>query len=79
MFGFSSGKKKKKNALNISLEIISIPFNIELFFSSSSSSLALGNFFPAADPSDPIANNAGQIQSFFNYSKSTVYISKKEK
>jgi hypothetical protein len=32
MFGFSSGKKKKKNALNISLEIISIPFNIELFF-----------------------------------------------
>jgi hypothetical protein len=28
MFGFSSGKKKKKNALNISLEIISIPFNI---------------------------------------------------
>lgn len=31
MFGFSSGKKKK-NALNISLKIISIPFNIEFFF-----------------------------------------------
>ena len=52
---------------HISLEIISIPF------SRLSPSFALANFFPAADPSDPIASNAANPIIFQLFQVDSIY------